>query len=147
MAGILRIDHVENALLGIFHHLFARSIAVCRSGTGKEQTQIVVYLGRSAHGRAWIAVGCLLFYRYDGAESGDVVYIRTFQSAEKVAGVCRESVDVAALSLSIYGVKGKRRLARTAQSGNDGERTARYLHVDILKIVDACAPHIYLAFF
>ena len=50
VSGILRIDHVENTLLGILHHLFARSIAVCRSGTGKEQSQIVVYLGRSAHG-------------------------------------------------------------------------------------------------
>ena len=127
--------------------LFARAGTAYSYATGEKQTQIVVYLGRSAHGRAWIAVGCLLLNGDDGAESGDVVNIGTFQSAEKVACVCRESVDVAALSLCIYGVEGKRRLARTAQSGDDGERTARYFHVDVFKIVDACAPDIYLAFF
>ena len=50
MSGILRIDHIENTFLGIFHHLFARNVAVCRSSTCIKQSQIVVYLGRSAHG-------------------------------------------------------------------------------------------------
>ena len=61
LAGVVGVDHVDDALLRVLHHLLARDVAVSRSGAGVEQTQIVVYLGCGAHRRAWVLVGCLLF--------------------------------------------------------------------------------------
>ena len=54
-------DHVDHFLFGIFHHFLAGLITICFSGTGIEQTQIVVDFCRGAYGRAGIPVGGLLF--------------------------------------------------------------------------------------
>ena len=117
-AGIVGVDHLDDALLGILHHLLARNVAVSGSGASIEQTQIVVYLGRCAHGRAWVLVCCLLFDGYNRTQTGYVVDIGSLHSAKEVACVCRERVDIAALTFGVYRVEGKRRLARSAQSGD-----------------------------
>ena len=144
LAGIVGVDHLDDALLRILHHLLARNIAVSGSGASIEQTQIVVYLGRCAHGRAWVLVCCLLFDGYNRTKTGYVVDIGALHSAKEVACVCRERVDVSALTFGVYRVEGKRRLARSAQSGDYRERVAWYLHVNVLQVVDACAPNVYL---
>ena len=80
-------DHVEHLFLSIFHHLLARHVAICLSGSGKEQTHVVVYFGSGADGGARIAVGGLLVYADDGRESCYLVHVRTFHASQEVAGV------------------------------------------------------------
>ena len=60
LAGIIAHDHVEHFLLGIFHHLLASGIAVGLTGTGKEQSHIVIDLGGGANGGAWVLISGLL---------------------------------------------------------------------------------------
>ena len=71
-------NHVDDLLLGIFHHLFTRHITVCLSGTGIEQTQIVVNLCCRSYGGTGITVGGLLFDADDGGETCYLVDIRAF---------------------------------------------------------------------
>ena len=86
-------------------------VAIGLAGTGKEQAQEIIDFGGGAYGGAWVAVGGFLFDADDGAEACYLIHVRTFQSAQKVAGIGREGLNVAALSLGKNGVEGERRLA------------------------------------
>ena len=48
--GIVIHYHVYDFLLGIFHHLLAGGIAVCRRGTCIQESQEVVYLRSGTNG-------------------------------------------------------------------------------------------------
>ena len=138
-------DHVDDALLGVFHHLLASGITIGTAGTGKEQTQVVVDLGGGAHGGTWVSVGGLLLNTNNRRETCNLIDIGAFHAAEEVAGVGREGLDIAALTLGKDGVEGQTGFARAAESGDDGEGVVRDNTVDVLQIVypgtiyiDAC---------
>ena len=59
--------------------------------------------------------------------------------SEELSGISRQALDITALPLGIERVKSQRRLSRTRKSGDYNQLVARYLDVDVLKIVDACA--------
>ena len=105
LALIFAENHVDDLFLGIFHHLLATLIAVCSTGAGIEQTEIIVNLGGSAHGRAGILVGGFLFYADDRTQSRNLVNIRAFHITQKVAGIGRESFDISALTFGKDGVE------------------------------------------
>ena len=107
MTGIVVLNHLEQPLLGVFHHRLACVVAVGLSCTGKEQAQEIVYLGGGTNGGTRVLVGGLLLNADDGAESGYLIDIRTLQSAQEVAGIGRERLDVTALALGEDGVEGK----------------------------------------
>ena len=50
LAGIVVGDHLDDFLFRVFHHRFAGHIAIGTTGTGKEQSQIVIDLGGGAYG-------------------------------------------------------------------------------------------------
>ena len=85
LAHIVGMDHFEDLLLGVFHHLLARHVAVGRPGTGIEQTEEVVDLGGCPHGGAGILVGGLLLDADDGAQTRYLVDIGALHPAEEVA--------------------------------------------------------------
>ena len=136
-AGIVVHNHLYDLLLGVFHHRLARHVAISLAGTGKEQSQVVIDLRRRAYGRTRVLVGGLLFYADDRRQARNAVHIGAFQSSQEVADVGREGLDIAALSLGIDGVEGQGRLSRAAEAGDDGQRVARNLYVDVLEIVYA----------
>ena len=103
--GIVGLNHVDDFLLRIPYHLLAGGIAVSRTRTCEKQSEIVINLRCGAHRGPWIAVGGLLFYADDGAESGYLVNVRALHVAEKVACIRRERLDVSALSFSVNGVE------------------------------------------
>ena len=107
MSGIVLLNHLQHAFLGVFHHRFARMVAVGLSGAGKQQTKEVVNLGGSAYGGARVAVGGLLLNADNRTEARNLVNVRPFQSTEEVAGVGRERLDVTPLTFSKDGVEGK----------------------------------------
>ena len=98
-------NHVDHLLLCIFHHFLAGHIAVGLSGTGIEETQIVVDLSGSAYGRTGIAVGGLLFDADDGGETGNLVDIRSFHAPKEIAGIGREGFNIASLTFGEDGVE------------------------------------------
>ena len=107
LALIIAENHVDDLFLGIFHHLLATLIAVCSTGAGIEQTEIIVNLGGSAHGRAGILVGGFLFYADDRTQSRNLVNIRAFHITQEVAGIGRECFDISALTFGKDGVEGQ----------------------------------------
>ena len=136
LAGIVLLNHLDDLLLGIFHHRFARLIAIGLAGTGKEQTHVVVDFRGGANGRTRILVGGLLLDADDGRQACNLVDVRTLHAAQEVAGIGRERLNIAALPLGKDGVEGQRRLAAAAETRDDGQRVAGYLDVDILQVVD-----------
>ena len=58
---IVALNHLQHALLRIFHHRFARHVAKRLARACKEQSQVVVYLRGGAHRRARVLVCGLLF--------------------------------------------------------------------------------------
>ena len=80
-------NHVDHLLFGVFHHLFAGNVAIGRSGTCIEKTQIVIYLCCRADRGTGIVVGRLLFDADNRTQSGNLVDIGTLHVAEKVAGI------------------------------------------------------------
>ena len=120
MSGIVGEDHVDDLLLGVFHHLLAAQIAISRGRPRVEEAQVIVYLGGRSHGRPRIFVGGFLLNADHGRQSRDLVDVGALQVAEEVACVGRERLDVSPLSFGVDGVEGERRLARPRQAGDDG---------------------------
>ena len=118
-------DQVGDLLLGVTHHAFARIVGIGLAYSCVEQAQEVVDLSDGAHCGAWVFVHALLLNADDRAEACDLVYIRTFHVADELSRVCRETLHITALSLGIDGVEGQRRLAASADAGDDYEGVAR----------------------
>jgi hypothetical protein len=143
-------DHEPRALgerhggLGDVLHRLAHELGVAmravRVADGREeQAQVVVYLGHGADGRARVAARGLLLDGDGGGEPLDALDVGLGHLVEELARVGGERLHVAALSLGVERVKGERRLPRPAQPRDDGERLARYLHVDVLEVMFARA--------
>ena len=135
LSDIVAENHLRNLILGVFHHLLARHIAICRTCTGKEQTEIVIDLSSSADGRARITVCRLLLDTDHRRQSCNLIHVRTLHSSKEITGVCRESLDIASLSLRKDCIEGKGRLTRTRKTGNNAQRITRNLYINILEIV------------
>ena len=108
LALVVVKNHLDNTLFGVLYHLFARSVTVCSAGTGKEQAHVVVNLGGGAYGGARILIGSLLFDADDRRKTRNLVDIRPLHSAQEVAGIGRECLDIAALALSKNSVESQR---------------------------------------
>ena len=106
--GIAVENHFDNFLFRIFYHFFACCIAVSCSGTCVEQTQIIVNLSGSTHGRAWIFIGGFLFDADNGAQSRNFIDIRTLHVAQKIACVGGECFHIAPLPFGKNGVERQR---------------------------------------
>ena len=98
-------NQVENLLLAVVHHLLSGNVGKGFSGTGVKQAEEVVDFGRRADGRARIFVRRLLLDTDHGRQAGNLIHVGTREIAQKIAGISRKGLDVAALPFSIYGVK------------------------------------------
>ena len=141
-AFVIADNEVDDLIAGILHHRFARDIAAGLPHSGEKQTEEVVNLGGGADGAPRILVDGLLLDAYHWAESGDLVDVGTFERAEHIAGIRRESLDVSSLPLGEYGVECERRLAAAAEAGDHVERVVRQSHINVLEIVDPGAVHL-----
>ena len=59
-------EQFKELFLGVFHHALPRQVTVSLSRPCKEQAQVVIHLGRGAHGTPRVLVGGLLFDADDG---------------------------------------------------------------------------------
>ncbi len=113
--------------------------AVRRASARVEQAQVVVDLGHRAHGGARVVAGGLLLDADRRRQALDQIDIGLVQPSEKLARIGREAFHIAALALGIQGVKRQAGLARARQPGDDDQPVARYVQVDVLQVVRACA--------
>ena len=115
------------AALGAVRHADARP----------QQAHVVVDLGDRADRRPRVAVGRLLVDRHRGAQALDEVDVGAVDLAEELARVGAQRLDVAALALGEDRVEREAGLARAGEPGEDDERVARDVEVDVLQIVHA----------
>ena len=102
---------------------------------GEQQTQIVVDLGRGAHGGAGVLARGLLVDRDRRRKPVDAVEVGLVHLAEKLTGVARQALDVAALPLGVHGVERQGAFSGTRQSRDHNELVTRNGQVDIFEVV------------
>ena len=107
MTCIVVEDHINHLLFCILHHLLTSSIAVSTSGTGKEQTQVVVDLCCRANSRTGILIGGFLLDTDNGRQTSDLIHVRALHTTKEVTGISRECLDIAPLSFGKDRVKGQ----------------------------------------
>ena len=126
------LDHLRRALS--LDRLAARG-AVRAARPREEDAQVVVYLGGCAYGRAGVPRCGALLYGDGGGEPLDRIDIGLVHLAQELAGVGGERLDVAALTLRVYGVEGERRLSGAGEPGDDHEPVLGDRDVDVLEVV------------
>ena len=141
LAVVVVENQFENLVLGIFHHLLSRHIAVCRTGTGKEKSHEIIDLGDGAHGRTRILVGGLLLDADDRTQAGNLVHVGTLHAAEKIAGIGRKGFNITPLAFGIKSVESQTGFSAAAQSCNHRETVAGDCYIDILEIMYPSTEH------
>ena len=101
----------------------------------EEQAQVVVHLRHGAHGGAWVVGHTLLVYGDGGGQPLYVLHVRLVHTAQELAGVCRQRLDIAALPLGVDGVEGKGGLAGARHAGDDHQLVTGNGDVYVLKVV------------
>ena len=102
---------VHYLLYAVAADRFAAFIAVHLSGTGKEQTHIVVYLCDSAHCRAGVSADRFLFYAYCGRQIFYGVHVGLLHKLKELAGIGRERLHIASLAFGVKRIEGEGRLS------------------------------------
>ena len=90
-----------------------------RPDAREQQPHVVVDLGRRADRRARVADAVLLADGDGRADALDAIDVRLLHPLEELAGVGRQRLDVAPLPFGVDRVEGERRLARSADAGDD----------------------------
>ncbi len=146
-AGILRIHHhhVHDALERLRRDLASALMAVRDADVGEQQPQVIVDFRDGADRRSRIRGGGLLLDGDGRRQAVDQIDVRLLHLLEKLPGVGRQRLDIAALSFGVNRVEGKGRLARPGQAGNDRQLVPRNIDVDIAEVMNARAAYRYPA--
>ena len=107
-ACVVLHDQGDDLLVCISDHRFACLRRVRCRRTGIEKSQEVIDFRDRAHCRTRVVTGGLLLYGNDRTESCNRLYLRLFQYAHEVLGICGQRVHVAPLTLSVYGIECQR---------------------------------------
>ena len=102
---------VEDLIAGLRRNRPVAFRAVSRSDPGEEHPQVIVNFGNRTDRAARIAAAGLLLDRNRRRKPGDRIDFRLGHLSEKLAGVARQRLDVAALTLGVQRVEGERALA------------------------------------
>jgi hypothetical protein len=76
----------------------------------------------------------------DGDRRGNafhIIDVGLLHPLQKLAGVGRERFDIASMAFGIDRIESQRRLARTAQTGDDGQGATGEIEVKVLEIMGA----------
>ena len=133
-------DAVDDLLGGLSLDRRAALGAVRPAGPRVQQPEVVVDLGDGADRRARVLRRGLLVDRDRRAQALDEVDVGLVHLSEELAGVRRERLDVAALTLGEDGVEGEARLARPGETGEHDQGVAGEVDRDVLEVVLARAP-------
>ena len=89
-------------------HFFSTHGGIGASDARKEQTEIFVDFGASAHSGTWVATGYFLFDGDGRWQAFDVVHLRLVHSAQELSGISRETLYITTLTFGIQCVEGQR---------------------------------------
>ena len=145
MSLIFTHDHVHYLFVRELDHGFSGDVRVRYAGSCEEQTNEVIDLGDRTYGRTGILGGRFLVNGDDGTQAGYLIYVRSLHLADEATGVGREGVHIPPLSLREDRVEGKRRLPRTAQSGDHRQSFTGNGDADILQVMHPRTDDFYVA--
>ena len=141
----------KNAVGDLIHrlpdYLLAALRAVRQPGARKQKTHIIVYLRHRAHGGTGVMRSGLLVYGHRRRKPFDILHVRLLHLPEELARVTGQALHIPALPLRENGIEGKRRLAAARKPGEHHQLVARYLQVDVFKVIFLCAFYEYLFHF
>jgi len=112
-------------------------VADRRSGTGEQQTQVIVDLGLRGDGRARIFCRIFLPDRDGGRDARDLIDIGLVHAFEELACVSRQGFDITPLAFGIERVKSKRRFSRTRNARDHRQLIDRQSDSDVFEIMNA----------
>ena len=144
---IIPVNQADDLFLGIFHHFLSRKIRISNSCTGIEQTEIIVYLCRSPHGRAGILVCRFLFDGNYRAESCNLIHIRPLQPSQEITGVCGKGLNVSPLPFGEDGIECQGRFTASAQSGYHRQAVPWNFNIYIFQVMYTGTVYINQFFF
>ena len=144
--GALRQFHylIDYLVNGLLLYLSAADGAVRDSDTGVHQSQVVVYLRHSTHGRARILGGGFLVDGDGRGESLNAVYVRFFHLSQEHSRVGGEALHIAALSVRKYRIECQGAFSAAGKPGHYHKAVPREGHVYIFKVVLPGAAYDYL---
>ncbi len=132
----VEIKNVADNLIGrLARDGLAAARAVRRAHRAPQQAQVVVDFRDGADGRARRARGCLLPNGNRRRETLDGVDVGALHLVEKLPGVSRKRLEVAALALGVDGVERQAAFTRAGQPGDDRHPFAGQLHGDVLEVM------------
>ena len=141
----IRLKHVRNHIIhSTASYLFSRYRRISTPYAGKDHPQIIIYLRTCSNGRPGITGIDLLLYSDSRWDTLDKFDIRFGHAAEKLTRIWRKTLSKTSLTLGKQCIKGKRRLSRTRDAGNDHELASRYLYRNILQIIYLRSPYYYI---
>jgi len=105
----------------------------------KQHTEIIVDFGDGADGGSGVVTGALLLDRDGRGQPLDGVHIGLPHLVEKLTGVGRQGLHIAALSFGVDRVEGQRGLSGPAEPRDDDELVPRDLEIQTFEIVLAGA--------
>src|SRR4029450_10517333 len=112
-------------------------MAVRDADVGEQQPQVVVDFRDGADRRSWIRSGGLLLDGDRRRQAVDQIDVRLLHLLEKLPGIGRQRLDIAALSFGVDRVEGKGRLSPPGQAGNHRQLVPRNIYVDIAEVMNA----------
>ena len=128
-------DFIHDVAGGLVGDGLAADGAIGLADMGEEKAEIIVDFGSGRDDGARIRPGNALFDGDGGREALDKINIRLLHLIEELARISRERLDILSLSLSVNCIEGQRRLARSAQAGDDHQFAARNGERQIFEIM------------
>ena len=107
-ARIVLQSSVHNVVCTATSYFFSADGRKGTSDARKEQTEVFVDFGASAHSGTWVAAGHLLFDGNGRWQTFDIVHFGFVHSAQKLSGIGRKALDISALSFGVEGVESQR---------------------------------------
>ena len=142
LAAVLFGDEVADLVFGVTHHLLAGLVTIRLSRPSIPNPQEIIYFRNGAHSGARVAVGAFLLDADDGAQTCNLVNVRTFHIAHKLTRVSIEGLHITPPSLGKNGVEGKRTFAAATQPGDYRKAVARYGDVYVFEVVNPRAIYV-----
>ena len=132
-------DGAHNLVGGLARDGLAAFRAVRRADRAVNHAQVIVNFSDGADRGARRARGGFLLDGDGGRKPFDRIHFRAFHLVQKLAGVGRKRLHVAALPLGVNRVKRKRGFARAGKPGDHGQGVPWNLQADIFQVVLARA--------
>ena len=139
--GIESQDGVRHLVHSIFFDFAAAVYAVSTAHARKKQAEIVIDLRSRRHSGSRITRRIFLSDGDCRRNAVDAVGIWLFNALKELSRISRQGLNIAPLTFSVNGVKGKRGLARSGDPGHDRQGVVGDLKVNVLQIMNAGATH------